>query len=300
MAPGSEAGAGAGPPLREHDPVGHFDDETAIEPIEPGRWRTRLTGRWNIAESANGGYALSPVLRALREVAGQRDPLSVTTHFLRPVQVPPGDGEWAEVRTELVRSGRTTSVASGTLVLAGRDRLRVMATFGELDPPRPAGSASGPTPGLMSGPSIVLGPPPLPPPERCVDRRMLDQGVELPILDRLEVRIHPDRVAPDGSADAVMEGWIRFADRSAPSTSALVLFADAFPPSLYAKFGRIGWVPSVELTVHARRHPAPGWVQARFECDDLLDGRMIETGSLWDETGQLVARSRQLGLLLVR
>ena len=64
--------------------------------------------------------------------------------------------------------------------------------------------------------------------------------------------------------------------------------------------GSVGWVPTIELTVHVRRRPAPGWVLARFECDDLAGGRMIETGSLWDSSGALVARSRQLGLLLER
>ncbi len=54
----------------------------------------------------------------------------------------------------------------------------------------------------------------------------------------------------------------------------------------------------MELTVHARRRPASGWVQARFECDDVEGGRMIETGTLWDSTGAVVARSRQLGLVL--
>ena len=79
---------------------------------------------------------------------------------------------------------------------------------------------------------------------------------------------------------------------------SLPLFSDAFPPSLFAKFGRVGWVPTIELTVHARRRPTDGWCQARFECDDLVGGRMIETGTLWDSVGRVVARSRQLGLLL--
>ena len=96
----------------------------------------------------------------------------------------------------------------------------------------------------------------------------------------------------------MVEGWIRLADRSEPTSCTLPLFADAFPPSLFSKVGRVGWVPTIELTVHVRRRPAPGWVQARFECDDLVGGRMIETGSLWDSTGALVARSRQIGLLL--
>jgi hypothetical protein len=43
-----------------------------------------------------------------------------------------------------------------------------------------------------------------------------------------------------------------------------------------------------------RSHPA------RFERDGLHDGRMIESGTLWDSTGSVVARSRKLGLHLDR
>jgi acyl-CoA thioesterase len=59
-------------------------------------------------------------------------------------------------------------------------------------------------------------------------------------------------------------------------------------------------VPTIELTVHLRRRPASGWVLARFECDDVEGGRMIESGTLWDSTGAVVARCRQLGLVLAR
>lgn len=266
--------------------VGIFEDETAVEPVAPGEWRAEFGHRWNIGSSANGGYALTPVLRALQALAAHTDPLSVTTHFLRPVQVAVGAHQTGSVQAELIRSGRTTSVAQGSLVIDDRRRLTVMAAFGELVPHE------------TMGPTIDVPAPDVPRPQDCVDRRQLDQGVELPILDRLDVRIHPDCVVPDPSGPAVMQGWIRFSDGADPTTLALALFADAFPPSLFSKYGRIGWVPSVELTVHVRRRPVPGWVQARFECDDLIDGRMIETGSLWDSAGRLVARSRQLGLLL--
>tara|TARA_B100000029_G_C17230830_1_gene835266 strand:+ start:26 stop:166 length:141 start_codon:yes stop_codon:yes gene_type:complete len=36
----------------------------------------------------------------------------------------------------------------------------------------------------------------------------------------------------------------------------------------------------------------------RFVTEDLHDGRMIEDGWLWDAEGALVARSRQLAMLL--
>jgi acyl-CoA thioesterase len=180
-------------------------------------------------------------------------------------------------------------VVRGSLVHHGRERLTVIGAFGDLS--EPASEA----PGAIDVPS-----PSTPGPDECRDRADLEQGVVLPILERLDVRIHPDRAVHAGSDDAVMEGWIRFSDGTPPSTQTLPLFADAFPPSLFARFGRVGWVPTVELTVHVRRPPSPGWIQARFECDDLVDGRMVESGTLWDSTGAVVARSRQIGLLLVR
>ena len=265
--------------------MAQFDDETRLESVAEGIWTTTPSDRWNIGENANGGYALSPVLRAMGEIGAHPDPLSVTTHFLRPLQP---DGREAEVRAEVVRAGRTTSVVRGSLVHGESDRLAVVGAFGDLS--EPASDAPG---------AIDVPAPPTPPPDECRDRSNLEQGVVLPILDRLDVRIHPDRAVHAGSDEAVMEGWIRFADGTQPSTRALPLFADAFPPSLFARFGRVGWVPTVELTVHVRRRPAPGWIQARFECDDLVDGRMVESGTLWDSTGAVVARSRQIGLLLV-
>ena len=240
---------------------------------------------WNIGDNANGGYALSPALRAAGEVAGHPDPMTVTVHYLRPLQP---DGTAAEIDTELVRAGRTTSVVRATLAHQDRERLAMIAAFSDLS--RPASDAPG---------RLDLPAPTIPPPEKCRDRSELEQGVTLPILSRLDVAIHPERAGHATSDEAVIDGWIRFSDGTPPSTPALPLFADAFPPSLFAKFGRVGWVPTVELTVHVRRRPAPGWIQARLECDDLADGRMIETGTLWDSSGAVVARSRQIGLLLV-
>jgi acyl-CoA thioesterase len=231
---------------------------------------------------------MSPVLRALCEVGGHPDPLSVTTHFLRPVR----GGGAARIMTESIRRGRTVSVARGTLHHDGQDRLTVTAALGDLGAIDVDGSA---------GDGAVIDPPPpdLRGPDECVDRSGALQGVALAIATRCDVRLPPEH-ATVGGADAVTEGWIRFSDGTPPSALALPLFADAFPPSLFSRFGRIGWVPTIELTVHVRRRPSAGWVQARFECDDLVDGRMIESGTLWDSTGSVVARSRQLGLMLSR
>jgi len=263
--------------------MSEFDEETALHPDGPGRWSVDLSTNWDIGDNANGGYAASPVLRTLVALGGHADPMSVTTHFLRPVQ---GGGR-AEVDAELVRRGRTVSVARGSLSQSGKDRLTVTAALGDLGDGQDTDE-----------PSIDQPPPDFPGPDDCVDRDGSQQGVELAIAGRVDVRLPPGPNVAGGSDEAVTEGWIRFVDGTPPSTLALPLFADAFPPSLFSMLGRVGWVPTIELTVHVRRRPAPGWIQARFECDDLADGRMIESGTLWDSRGRVVARSRQIGLLL--
>ena len=258
-----------------------FDAETAVVARGHGRYDAHLSTAWDIGDNANGGYAMLPVLRALREESGHPDPLSITTHFLRPIQ---GGGE-ARIETLLVRSGRSVSVVTGDLNLAETKRLTVGAVFGTIDDNEP-------------GAGIDIPAPTIPPPEECVDRTELLQGVVLPIASRLDVRV-PAAAAVAGEPNrAITQGWVRLSDGTPPTVLSLPLFADAFPPSLFAELGSVGWVPTIELTVHVRRRPVSGWIQARFECDDLVGGRMIESGTLWDRTGRVVARSRQLGLLL--
>jgi acyl-CoA thioesterase len=193
------------------------------------------------------------------------------------------------------------STVSGRLLQDGKDRLVVIAAMGDLagSGDRPDSSAAADGPGDVAAPGWAdLQPPDLPPPDRCVARTGDAQGVALALRSRVEVRLHPDQVEPTVGGDAAMSGWIRFVDGRPPDTRALALFADAFPPSLFGRLGRVGWVPTIELTAHVRRRPAPGWVMGSFRCDDLDGGRMIEDGALWDVDGRLVARSRQLGLLL--
>lgn len=267
--------------------MSQVEAETSVRALGAGRYTARFDASWNIGTNPNGGYTLSVALRAMLDVVTHPDPLSVTAHFLRPARA---DHD-AEVTVEVVRVGRSTTNVTATVVQDGTPRLIAHAVLGDLTQ-----AAAGAAP----DPRITLAPPDAPGPDRCIDRRRLGQGLELPILSRVDVRIRPDQVAPDPARPAVVEGWIRLADGAAPDPRWLPLFADAFPPALRTRMGPVGWVPTIELTVHVRRRPRPGWILARFECDDVEGGRMIESGTLWDSTGAVVARCRQLGLVLAR
>lgn len=258
-----------------------FDTETELTPNGDMRWRTHLTSEWHIGENPNGGYILAPLARAMQSVSGQPDPLSITTHYLRPGT---GDAD-AEIEVDIVRTGRTVGTVRGRLAQGGKTRIESMAAFTD----------------LSSNDSVVdLDTPmaPVPDPDDCVSRRDLEQGIVLPIMNRLDVRIHPDHAVPNTGREASISGWIRFDDGRPVDAMSLPLFADAFPPPLFAKVGHIGWVPTIELTVHVRRRPVEGWIRGHFRCTDATGNRTIEDGWLWDDSGELVAVSRQVGLVL--
>ncbi|MGE0625580.1 MAG: thioesterase family protein [Pseudomonadales bacterium] len=261
-----------------------FDAETALEPADAGRWKGFVHGAWNIGGNPNGGYLKSIALGAVLEAVPHPDPVSVTTHFLRP-GIPDAP---CEVRVDVIRTGRTLSTATATLTQDDKPRLVLLAALADLT--QPAGVQA----------DVTLPAPAYPPPDACPPRRGDLQGIDLPILKRLDIRLDPAVAVPGGSDRAQMGGWIRFVDDRLPDARSLPLFTDAFPPSPLTRLGVIGWVPTLELTVHVRRRPAPGWISTRFETDDLHEGRMIESGALWDSTGALVAQSRQIGLVTKR
>ncbi|MFT7602240.1 MAG: acyl-CoA thioesterase [Acidimicrobiales bacterium] len=257
-----------------------FDRETSVEPTDvDGVFRAAPTSRWNIGTNPNGGYAASVVMRALVASVSHVMPISATTHYLRPALA----DQPATVEVEVLRSGRTTSTASGRLIQDGKERLRVLASFGDVGP--------------GAEPVLSIPRPDMPAPEDCPSRAELAQGIDLPILESLDVRVAPEWAEPGQSGQAVTGGWIRFCDGRPPDEGSLLLFSDAFPPSPFGLLGRVGWVPTLELTLHVRRKPVDGWIQVRTETRDIADDLLVEDGVLWDSSGAVVAQCRQLSLL---
>ena len=93
-----------------------------------------------------------------------------------------------------------------------------------------------------------------------------------------------------------MRGWLKLADDEPIDVFALLLAADAFPPTIFNANLPVAWTPTVELTAHIRGIPEPGWLRCRFTTRFISGGMMEEDGEIWDSTGRLVAQSRQLAL----
>ena len=275
--------------------MSQFDEETRLQTSADGSSSGQVSSSWNIGTNPNGGYLVALAVAALRkQMPRHPDPVSVTVHYLRP-----GLGDQpCQVNCQLLRSGATLSTARASLIQQDKSCLEVLAAFADLA--SNADSVSGPKsdsnlPAAPLEPTLIA--PEIPPPEQCIVRSGAEQGVELPIMNRMDIRLHPNEFKAGAAGKPQVTGYMRFLDGRPPDSLALLLFADAFPPSIFGLLGSVGWVPTIELTVHVRRRPAPGWILGQFRTLDLADDRMIEDGALWDSTGQLVAQSRQLAML---
>ena len=260
-----------------------FDEATRVVARSEGRYSGSVHDGWDIRGNANGGYVMALMNSAMRDAAGRPDPISLTLHYLAPL--PPSR---FEIATEVIKQGRRFTTVSASMIVDGRTAIRAIGAFGDA----PDASA-----GLHH---VDIAPPDLPPFEDCRARDPHSENIPLALMGKLNMRLHPDDLGfaygtPSGRS--LMRGYFAFADARPIDTHAVLLAADAFAPPVFNIVQVPGWVPTVELTVHVTRAPAPGWVQARFETDSLHFGRMIETGWLWDSTGALVAQSRQLGLV---
>jgi acyl-CoA thioesterase len=252
-----------------------FDRDTSVSPAGTGRWGALVDSKWSIAGAPNGGYLISIALDAIARTLPHPDPFAVSAHF--PGRAEPAE---ADIDVDVIRTGRAHSTATASLVQGGDTRVHVAATFGDFD--------------AVSGPSVIREPPPtFPPPDECVPA----SGPVAPeFIKQFDLRLTPDTATwatgtPSGVAE--MCGWTRFADGRDPDTRSLSLFADSFPPTAF-NVGPAAWVPTLELTVHVRGRPAPGWLQCRFQTRYLIEGYLEEDGEIWDSAGRLVTLSRQL------
>ncbi|MFM7272744.1 MAG: thioesterase family protein, partial [Gammaproteobacteria bacterium] len=236
---------------------------------------------WDIAGNANGGYLLAIAARAMALDCERPDPVTITAHYLSP-----GREGAVEVQTRTVKRGKRFAVASAMLAAAGTPVLQVLGSFGDL-------SASA-----DAYERIEAAPPSLPPPDACV-RHEPARGAPR-IFGSIDLRLDPaDAGFLRGEPSGLLRtcGWFRLPGDERVDTLGLLLAVDSFPPTAFNARLPVAWVPTVELTVHLRGRPAPGWLRAAFRTRFVSGGFLEEDGEVWDSSGRLVAQSRQLALL---
>ncbi len=244
-------------------------------------YSTHISGFWNAGSKPNGGYIMALGAKAMSLTLPYPDPFTVTCHFLSAA-----DEDGAQVSVERVRVGRSLATAAAC-VSQSKERARLIGTFGRY------GDASGPT-------DVSVRIPAMPEPEDCVGAaRTLPTGVSLPVVDHVDIRYPPrTTMAAEGrtSGRADVSAWFRMRDGCEPDPFMLFLAADAFAPAVL-ELGMRGWSPTIELTVHIRAAPTPGWLRIHRRTRALVNGYFEEDSNIWDAGGNLVAQGRQLARL---
>jgi len=253
-----------------------FERDTLVTRVSEGLWKADVSARWNVGDVPNGGYLMAIAGRVFSEAMPHPHPLTISGYYVEKSL-----NRQAELDFELIRVGKSVSSGQVRLLQEGRERARFTAFCGNLDT-RQGDNWAG-----QSAPVF-------PQPQECVQAEK-----RVALTHRLDMRFVPEGAGwLEGKPGGEPEHRIltRFIDGSDPDLLSLLLFADAVPPTLFARFGPVGWIPTLELTVQLRAKPCPGYIKGRFATRYLTNGLLEEDGELWDAAGNLVALSRQLAM----
>lgn len=234
---------------------------------------------WGIAGNANGGYLMAIAARAMAGVS-RPHPVSLTAHFLAPGTPGP-----VTIRPQVIKAGHRFTTVRASLSSEERQLVELLGSFSDL------ADVEGPV-------HIDAAPPDLPPPEDCIRVVPDPLGFPPPLMSKVDMRLHPeDSVFATGrpSGRPLFRGWFRLPGETM-DPFGMLLAVDAFPPTIFNAHLPIAWTPTLELTAHVRGLPEPGWLRCRFSTRFISGGMLEEDGDIWDESGRLVAQSRQLAL----
>ena len=265
-----------------------FDLDTALTALGGGRFAARMDLGWWIERGPNGGYVAATILRGLQDAVAhpERTPRSFTVHYLAP----PHEGP-VELHTTLERAGRQLSFVTGRLVQGDRVLALAQAAFAI----------------ALAGPEFRdLQPPDAPPPEAVPPTAQPELGAPVPMRDRYEMRWCIGAPPFSGASLAVAGGWIRLVEPRPSDPVLLAALCDAWMPPVFSRVSERLLVPTIDLTIHFRAPAGPprpvaqddGWHLVVFRSQVASDGFIEEDGEVWSRTGQLLAHSRQLAIML--
>ncbi len=261
-----------------------LDAATAVLDRGDGLWSATIHDGWDVLGVTNGGYLTAILSGAMTRASDRPDPITLTTHFLSRASIGAAD-----VRVEVLREGRRFATVQAQLIQRDRIVAQALGSFGDLSVD-------------VDGPDIAHPMADIPPFDACIASTGAGTtSFPTPaIAEQVGLRINPHHVgfamgAPHGVAE--ISGWSEFPDGRTMDTHAALVIADAFPPPIFNSGLPLKWTPTVELTVHLHRRPTGTRMAAAFRSDHVTGGYIEEDGVMWDESGALVAVSRQLALV---
>ncbi|MFO8048234.1 MAG: thioesterase family protein [Desulfosudaceae bacterium] len=253
-----------------------FDNDIALSAGPAGTFGAEISPRWSINDNPDGGYLMALLAEAVRIRSDKPWPAIITANFIARCRPGP-----AEIKTSRLGSSRSFERWQAELLQEGQAKIRVLGTM--IDRQAEAEKR------------YELPPPEMAAREKCFS---FPGFPAYTLFEQMDVRLDPD-CAGCLSGGALAEksefrGWISFREERDFDPAAILLAADSFPPPVLASHGMVAWVPTIEMSVNIRNMPQSRWLKAVFRSSFINNGIVEEDGQLWDETGELIAISRQI------
>lgn len=249
-----------------------------------GSWEGELVEGWDIFGITNGGYVMAMTTKAMEVESGGRTLISATGSYVNPAT--PGH---VDLDVQVLKEGRSLSTLRTTVSRDGKDLVYVTGVYEDAGRPKHEGD-------------VIHGrPPELPEPDECVPVVPAeDAPIPPPFTGMVEMRSMAEdfeSIGVGGNGPIRSRGWFRLKDGEGLDAHAVAMATDAFPPAIFFSDLGVGWTPTVDLTVQIRNPRPTGWLACQFTTRFVTDGLLEEDGEIWDQSGNLVALSRQLALV---
>ncbi|MCK0438596.1 thioesterase family protein [Gordonia alkaliphila] len=263
-------------------------------------YRGSVSPAFTIGPKVHGGslqmMAASAARAALYRLGGPDQPAGTTAIAVASDFLAAPDPAEVTLAVRLLKRGRTVSLAHVDVLQADRVMVSSSVTLGRPDVGDPH----------HSGGTVLDDLPPVPTADAVpIDDSPLGEVMHLaPAMD-LALDPHWFPVLRGEQGEPQIRGWTRPKDPAAqPASMAAdfpVLVCDVSPP-VVMNLGLFGWAPTVQLTTYLRRVPetgpdGAGWLRFAATSTEVGQGMFAEDHAVVDETGALVAQSRQLALI---
>lgn len=253
-----------------------FDQDISLTPDPSLGFRAIVSENWSVNGIPDGGYLMAMIGNAMIQRSEKQSTPILTANFIsRSV---PGD---AAIQVEPMIQSTRFDRLEGRLFQDGKEKVRMFGTF------------AGKKEDCFSERAEKL-PPAIAPIEDCI---RIPKMPNYSIFHNLDTRLDPSCAGwmQDGdlSETSEIKGWIQFEENRILDVFSIILMADAFPPAVLSSHGIVAWVPTLEFSINIRNIPETTRVKCVFKTHFISCGLLEEDGEIWDESGQIIAISRQ-------
>ncbi len=264
-----------------------FDEDIALTHLSKGRYQVDISDAWNVTLGPNGGYIAAIILNGMKMAAGEIQTRSITFHFLSASVPGP-----AELEINVEKKGRLLTTCTARLIQGERTIALAIATF---------------APARESFEFCDLPMPVTTRPKEVDTEHRMKPGLSghVPFRDNYDQRLTIGPLPPAKTQKGRVGGWTRMKEHRQFDDLAVVAISDSWFPGLHAMATpEPVHAPTIDHTVHFLTSlplasiAIDGFLLVEFETEVAAEGYLIENGKIWSESGLLIAKSRQLAIIL--